>query len=1345
MFFAPRNVCKVNAPASPSIENPLKRLDEVRDQAAWVLLGEPGAGKTEAFKREAEATDGRHLSIAEFIDTDVIGDPQGRTLFLDGLDEIRAGSGDESILYRIRAKLKHLGNPPFRIACRAADWFGSTDRDDIKGASLDGEITVLLLEPLAKGDILTILRENHGINDPDAFVEKAQRRGVDNMLDNPQTLGLLANAIRDDQWPSTRQETFQLACEKLVEEKNKRHRNKRRGHPESTEKLLDAAGHLCAVLLLSDKTGVALDPDQANDRFPYLDAYTPPERSTAHEAIRRLFRLEKEECFVPSHRSIAEYLAGRWLATHIDRYGLPLGRVLNLMLGRDGRTVAGLRGLYGWLALHCQAARTRMIEADCLTIVLYGDAKPLPIEDKRQILTGLQREAKRYAGFRGDTSSAHHAFGALADPELSDDFIAVLESPERGEAAQTFAHCILDILAGGDAVSGLAETVKNVFLDDSRWSMVRKSALQVWLKFQTTAQEALTLLDYITDGNVRDTDDELAGQLLQHLYPKHIAPENLLHYLHIPKERHSMGFYFWFWEYELPKIAPEPHLPTLLDQLAARSDLILSEIEQFRLKQMVSTLLARGILIHGESVTDERLFVWLGIGIDKYGSIHREKTGRKQIAGWFEAHSQRYKALLLLCYKLAGDCENPGYSIHTCSDRLHGAAVPEEIGLWHLDQVSLTDNDRLAQAHLSEAVNTLIYKRGSSGLSLEKIEAWADFQPERKDWLKPLLISEIADWGRENVASKRDRDQERIENKRERTVQVSKHIEAIQSGCASVALMHQLADTWKNLYTDIYGETLSERFNGYSENGQELLAAAESGFSLCLERSDLPTVGEIINLAIDQREHLIRQPCLIGMELRWRQGLSAIHSIPDDTLRQMLAFQITYGVDTPDWFTYLVTDRPNLVAEVLIDCASAALKSKLEYIDFIYPLENDPNYHAVATRAVPALLQHFPVRPKASKLRYLEHLLKAALRYHMDQLPSLVKKKMALKSMDVTQKVYWLTAGMLVDPEQYEEVLWQYIGNSWVRATHLSGFLSADFNELSMGYTLSARATGRLIEWLMPHAELEYPRGGGTVTNSMRRGEHIRTLVSRLSASATEEAANEIERLLALPSLEKLKFTLENARHQLQLKQRENEFNFLSLPDVTRVLANKAPASVPDLAALALDHLDGIAQEIHQENDDGFRAYWNIEKKTHTGKREENYCRDDLLRRLRARLDPLGVECQPEGDYSNDKRADIRLSYHNQFELPIEVKRDDNKTLWSALHTQLIGQYSIAPRAAGHGIYLVLWFGKGDISTALYSGKKPRSPEELKKRLEAQLSSSEQRQIFVRVLDVSWPANKLLK
>ncbi len=439
-MLVPRRVRKAPDRQNTSVENLPEDLQEFRAQAAWVLLGEPGAGKSKVFEAEAEAVNGKYLRIDEFINADLEADWQGKTLFLDSLDETRASGGSDGTLQQLCRQLKRLGNPPFRIACRAADWYGSTDHDDLKSASPDGQLGVLLLEHLNNEDILAILRENHGIADPQFFVAEAEKRGVAELLDNPQTLGLLAQAIRGDQWPKTRGETYQLACEKLAEESNKRHRNNNRNQPRDVKKILAAAGQLSAVMLFSDKIGIALDTERASERFPELADCAPPDSETASQAVgSKLFRSAgEEERVVPSHRSIAEYLAARWLARQIDSEGLPLRRVLNLLLGPDGGVVAGLRGLFGWLALHCHAARSRLIEADPLTVVVYGDVKPMPVTDKRLILIGLRREAELFSAFRWDAQTAH-PFGALADPGLHEDFQNILQSPERDDASKSHA------------------------------------------------------------------------------------------------------------------------------------------------------------------------------------------------------------------------------------------------------------------------------------------------------------------------------------------------------------------------------------------------------------------------------------------------------------------------------------------------------------------------------------------------------------------------------------------------------------------------------------------------------------------------------------------------------------------------------------------------------------------------------------------------------------------------------------------------------------------------------------------------------------------------------------------
>ena len=128
-----------------------------------------------------------------------------------------------------------------------------------------------------------------------------------------------------------------------------------------------------------------------------------------------------------------------------------------------------------------------------------------------------------------------------------------------------------------------------------------------------------------------------------------------------------------------------------------------------------------------------------------------------------------------------------------------------------------------------------------------------------------------------------------------------------------------------------------------------------------------------------------------------------------------------------------------------------------------------------------------------------------------------------------------------------------------------------------------------------------------------------------------------------------------------------------------------------------------------------------------------------LLSDLRQRL-PQGVDAQPEGQYANDNRADIRITHQAQgLELPIETKKNTSPDLWSAPRDQLIAKYTLEPATGGHGIYLVLWFGENDeLRTPLPpSGVRPAEPQELKNRLEETLTDEGARKIAVCVIDVS--------
>ena len=105
-----------------------RSLKEFRSAPAYVLLGDPGSGKSTEFESEQRALGETALLITarDFLAFDVGSHPdwRGKTLFIDGLDEVRAGSLNARTPFEeIRGRLDRLGRPRFRIS-RAATPIG---------------------------------------------------------------------------------------------------------------------------------------------------------------------------------------------------------------------------------------------------------------------------------------------------------------------------------------------------------------------------------------------------------------------------------------------------------------------------------------------------------------------------------------------------------------------------------------------------------------------------------------------------------------------------------------------------------------------------------------------------------------------------------------------------------------------------------------------------------------------------------------------------------------------------------------------------------------------------------------------------------------------------------------------------------------------------------------------------------------------------------------------------------------------------------------------------------------------------------------------------------------------
>jgi predicted NACHT family NTPase len=178
-------------------------FSEYTARANIVLLGDPGAGKSHLFRTFAGSDGGRYLAVRAFLAAPV--HTQGETLFIDGLDEKRAGRGDRDTVDALVTKLFEAAPAKVRLSCRVADWLGESDLASLRPffEQNGGEPLVLGLATLSEDERRAVLTA-HGLSvaDAEAFLREAEERGLGDFLANPQNLLMLVSAVRSGEWPA---------------------------------------------------------------------------------------------------------------------------------------------------------------------------------------------------------------------------------------------------------------------------------------------------------------------------------------------------------------------------------------------------------------------------------------------------------------------------------------------------------------------------------------------------------------------------------------------------------------------------------------------------------------------------------------------------------------------------------------------------------------------------------------------------------------------------------------------------------------------------------------------------------------------------------------------------------------------------------------------------------------------------------------------------------------------------------------------------------------------------------------------------------------------------------------
>ena len=1339
-----------------------------RSEPAYVLLGDPGMGKTTALEEEAGVDGCEPVAAGDFLEDKQLERISG-LLFIDGMDEVRAGEFDRrSPMGAIRSRLQDMGKPRFRLSCRAADWLGAVDANRLEQVVPEGALKVLQLDPLDDAGIRAILA-NHDVV-ADDFIGQARGRGVAELLGNPQTLEMLVRVVEiGGDWPQGLLETFEKACALMSCEHNREHRAaRRRSLP--VPSLLDAAGRLCALQLICGLRGVALDSDDAGSGFPFVDDFGDDLSADDHEALRlslsrRLFASAGTGRFVPVHRRVAEFLGARHLAQRIGQ-GLSARRVLALITGEDGRVVTPLRGLSAWLAAHCRAARRTAIRSDPVGVGLYGDIRAFAREDKALTIDCLSREPPAALPY-GLANTV--PFALLAMPDMAPVLRDWLLSSERSHRTENFVSFLLDVVTSAGCTADVVDLLPGLVRDSSRWMIVRRSAArclaEVALKdpdrlgarriwrvsgnsdgipgrlglgrnvppareagFVALGPVARGLMNDLRGGRLEDPEHEVLGTFLHVLYPGLIPPDQVCKYWLADLRGNFLGHYRYFWLEVLAEKTPHGEVPNLLDSLVDGDGELGTEVET-AFSDILSRLIAKALEAHQACPDVRRLYRWLNLGATWQQPRTKEL---ERIAHWIGQRPAVVKELTTM--ELTDIIEGVWTSVDLWQ---LGVSFPADFGRWCLDQAANAAEPKHASAWLIKAWRALESHQLDKALSLEDFEEACSRDGYLQSVFDRLRETRLDDrsavYQRKMRRRARRLSDKRREEQRQRRGYFGRFAVDLGENRCPADVMQLLADAYWGHYADIGGDSPDERLDNLVGNDPALGAVAIEGLRDSICRDDLPTPDEIFELFDRGQQHPLALPVLAGLNLA--EG-KLVRSLARGQARSIIAFGLSiHPLCEPQNFGALLLANMDLAGSEILRFARAALRRGDDHLPMVYEVAREPELAELARSVVPALLKGFPVRASRNLGATLTRLLCWGVQnLDAQTMAGVADRKLQAKSMTLAQRSRWLAAALVVEPG--ESNLAHVGGFAKAHRDAMSGFFAVLENSPVLERLLQRMPSdllGCLVRLLA--ADRRPVRASESDYAAFEEATLIRSLIEDLGTRTHDGARTTLAALRDDPVLTPWRTMLSHVQAKQSVRRRDACYEHPTIEAAGEALQGGQPASPADLHAVSIEAIEEVADRICNGFEDGWKQYWNVDSRERpTDPRPENTCRDSLAFALEGCL-PRGLEIQIERRYRGRMRSDIALATGG-FNVPVEIKVEGSRELWTGLRAQLITKYVRDPGANGHGIYVVMWFGKQPIRHP--ETRTPiDNPSVLRVALEAMLSTDEQRAIAVRVIDLS--------
>ena len=457
-------------------------FDLARDNPL-IILGEPGAGKTELLEFAAKKFNSKRRSASALLSSNSPSDEQNIPI-IDGIDEITAYANNAPPINQILNKIPK--NQYFILSCRAADWQNALN-ENIITENWKKKAVVGTIMPFAEYEIIEFINKNGSGQDGYKFFTEAKRRDMSGLLINPQNLSLFLTVVAANGWPNSRMTLYKDATQILAKENNKLHRsiNQQGSAP---EKLLEAAGFIFAQLLLSGNSGVHREDRDVNS-YPHLTNFSTDDYTSnliKETLSTNLFRAAGVNCLEPCHRTVAEFLAAQWLAKALNKQSdvskLSCTRLETILYDDNYFVPSALRGLHAWLVTLCATLPAEFIKRDPYGLYRYGDPNNLSDLQAEYLLDGLIELTERDPYFRANDWQAFVAKG-IARNSLRNEIVTIIQKHETHGHLAVF---LLDAMKGDEFVDSITDELLELVRDNNQSPSMREVIVQTLADSQQT-------------------------------------------------------------------------------------------------------------------------------------------------------------------------------------------------------------------------------------------------------------------------------------------------------------------------------------------------------------------------------------------------------------------------------------------------------------------------------------------------------------------------------------------------------------------------------------------------------------------------------------------------------------------------------------------------------------------------------------------------------------------------------------------------------------------------------------------------------------------------------------------